>query len=145
MSSNTAVSSFSSKCQVESNPRCFSLESSRFSKRNCNELDIWHQRLGHPALKILEKVLSTCNQSSLMKSEFNLCSACQQGKSHKLPFSVSTTEYNSPFQLIHSDLWTSPIISINGFKYYVNFVDQFSKYTWVYLLKNKSDVYSTFV
>jgi hypothetical protein len=37
-------------------------------------------------------------------------------------------------------VWTSPIFSHNGFKYYVIFIDHFTKYIWFYPLKNKSDV-----
>ena len=47
--------------------------------------------------------------------------------------------------IIESDLWgPSPVTSTNGFLYYITFVDAFSKYTWIYLLKNKSETFSIF-
>lgn len=48
-------------------------------------------------------------------------------------------------ELIHSDVWgLAPVTSINDYKYYLVFVDDFSKFTWVYLLKFKSDVFTIF-
>lgn len=48
------------------------------------------------------------------------------------------------FELIHSDLWTSPITSINGYKYYILFMDYFSHFLWVFPLRIKSDVFDVF-
>ncbi|GJX34123.1 hypothetical protein Tco_0245680 [Tanacetum coccineum] len=48
-----------------------------------------------------------------------LCHACQLGKHVRLPFSLSETIVKAPFDIIHSDLWTSPITSVSGIKYYV--------------------------
>jgi hypothetical protein len=49
------------------------------------------------------------------------------------------------FALIHSDLWTSPVPSISGCKYHIIFVDDFTRYIWLYPLHNKSNTYATFV
>lgn len=63
-----------------------------------------------------------------------------------MPFSSSTTMYHTPLQLIYSDIWgPSPIPSINGSKYYIHHIDAHSKYTWIYLLQNKSQALQTFV
>ena len=66
-------------------------------------------------------------------------------KSHKLPFSNSSLVSHSPLEIIFSNVWTSPIYSVDGFKYYVIFVDHFSKYIWFYPLKQKSNVCDIFV
>lgn len=45
--------------------------------------------------------------------------------------------------LLHSDVWgPSPGVSVSGFRYYVSFVDDFSKYTWIFPLVSNSDVSS---
>lgn len=62
-----------------------------------------------------------------------------------LLFKGSYTIATFPFQIAHSDVWTSPINRNYGFNYYVLFLDQYSHFLWVYLLKAKSDVYSKFV
>lgn len=48
-------------------------------------------------------------------------------------------------ELVYSDVWTSPVLSIDGFKYYVLFVDDFTYHVWIYPLKRKSDVLPTIV
>lgn len=49
-------------------------------------------------------------------------------------------------ELIHIDLWgPTPTISLNGFKYYFQFLDDYSRYVWVYPLKLKSEALSMFV
>lgn len=47
---------------------------------------------------------------------------------------------------MYSDLWEpSPIKSINGARYFILFVDDYTKYCWIYLLQSKLDVLSTFL
>lgn len=75
-----------------------------------------------------------------------LCHPCCVAKSHRLPYSHSNSEYTTPLALIHSDLWgPSPILSRNGYSYYVYFVDHFSRYTWIYFLKSKAELKQVFI
>ncbi|GMJ04377.1 hypothetical protein HRI_004106900 [Hibiscus trionum] len=60
-------------------------------------LDVWHRRLGHPSLSVLKAALTSCNISFQSNKLPSVCSPCLQGKAHKLPFSLSTTEYTTPF------------------------------------------------
>ena len=46
--------------------------------------------------------------------------------------------------VIHSDVWASPIPSLKGHRWFVTFIDCFSRVTWVYLLKSKNEVFSCF-
>ncbi|GKA03131.1 ribonuclease H-like domain-containing protein [Tanacetum coccineum] len=105
----------------------------------------WHQRLGHPGSEVLRLLVSN-NLISCNKTQSSvLCHACQLGKHVRLPFSLSETIVKAPFDIIHSDLWTSPLTSVLGIKYYVLFLDHFSHYLWVYPLRHKSDVLSKFI
>ncbi len=53
--------------------------------------------------------------------------------------------YKFPLELVHSDVWgPAPISSINGFRYYVIFVDDFTRFTWFFPLRHKSQVLSSF-
>jgi transposase InsO family protein len=47
------------------------------------------------------------------------------------------------FQLLHCDLWTSPITSVSGYKYYLVILDDYSHYLWTFPLRLKSDTFST--
>jgi len=67
------------------------------------------------------------------------------GKSHRLPSFPSESVYTSPLELIFSDLWDpAHVSSINGFSYYITFVDAYSRFTWIYLLKTKSETSNVF-
>jgi histone deacetylase 1/2 len=74
-----------------------------------------------------------------------VCDAYQQGKSHQLPFHVSQHVPTAPLELIYSDVWGPARISVSGHKYYVSFVDAYSRFTWLYLIKRKSDVFNVFI
>ena len=65
---------------------------------------------------------------------------------HNLSFPNSQFTASSPFELAHSNLWgPTPVNSINEFKYYIFFVDHYTRFTWLYLLKSKLDVFTKFV
>lgn len=62
-------------------------------------------------------------------------------KSNHLPFASSLSTSSFPLELVHSDVWgPSPIESFNGYRYYVLFVDDYSKFTWIYFMSHKSEV-----
>nr|GEV65856.1 ribonuclease H-like domain-containing protein [Tanacetum cinerariifolium] len=86
----------------------------------------WHQHLGHPGGDVLRRLVSInvifCNN----EKPPILCHACQLGKHVRLPFVNSNTVVTSCFEIIHLDVWTSPILSLSGFKYYVLFLDHYS-------------------
>ena len=70
---------------------------------------------------------------------------CQFGKQTVLPFNNSVSHALSSFDLIHSDVWgPSPISTPGGSRYFVIFVDDFSRYTWIYLFKNRSELYQIY-
>lgn len=93
------------------------------SRQQAASEDVRHIRLGHPNSQVLQQ-LSTSKAIVINKSNKLLCEACQLGKSSHLPFSASTYVASKPLKRIHCDLWgPSPIISVQGFKYYVVFID----------------------
>ncbi|KAL4588677.1 hypothetical protein LXL04_001570 [Taraxacum kok-saghyz] len=106
---------------------------------------LWHQRLGHPGHHVFKHLVSSRFISCSSDKDNTLCHACQTGKHVKLPFSSSNSRTTFPFELVHSDVWTSPVTSNSGIKYYVIFLDDFSHFVWVYPLRAKSDVFDKFV
>ena len=105
-------------------------------------VDLWHARLGHPNPATLRHILRsfsfTCN-----KIDDHTCHACRLGKHVHLPFSTSSHVASYPFELIHSDVWTSPIASNTGYLYYLVILDDFSHYVWTFPLRRKSDYVAT--
>lgn len=106
---------------------------------------MWHQRLGHPSSQTLSRLLSGHQIKVSGYSTSSLCSSCQLGRKTKLSFLPSSCVTTGPLQLIHTDVWgPTPLSSISGFKYYVIFVDDWSRFTWLFPLRYKSEVFSTF-
>jgi len=105
----------------------------------------WHSRLGHPAIPIIERVLSKNNLPCVSDSNpESVCDSYQLAKIHQLPYAKSNSISNSPLELIFSDVWGPAPLSIGRHTYYVSFIDDYSKYTWIYLLRKKSDVFQVF-
>ena len=106
--------------------------------------DLWHLRLGHASNKtvslLARNFLPSCNKD--MPSN-TVCPSCKLGKQPRLPFPHSVSKTSAPFQLIHCDLWTSPVYSFSGFQYYLMILDDFSHYSWTFPLRNKSDTAAT--
>ena len=79
------------------------------------------------------------------KDVATVCDACQQGKSHQLSFSDSSRVVKTPLELIYSDVWGHAQTSVSGHNYYVSFIDAYSRFTWLYLINRKSDVFDVFL
>jgi histone deacetylase 1/2 len=112
----------------------------------CVSSSQWYSRLGHPATPIVCHVLHRHElpvQSS--RHSDTVCDACQQGKSHQLPFSESSRVVKTTLELIFSDVWGHTQTSVSGYNYYVNFIDAYSHFNWLYLIKRKSDVFDVFL
>ncbi|KAI3674945.1 hypothetical protein L2E82_51782 [Cichorium intybus] len=107
--------------------------------------DLWHHCLGHPGSSSLRILYKNNFISFRTSSNKNICQSCVFGKQIKLPFHTSTSFTSLPFDIVHSDLWTSPVLSSGGHRYYVLFIDDFTNYLWTFPLSNKSQVFSIFL
>jgi histone deacetylase 1/2 len=106
---------------------------------------VWHHRLGHASSRVVQQVVSRYSLPVLPESNNDsVCDACQCGKSHQLPYLVSISVSDGPMDLIFSDVWGPAPSSIGRYKYYVSFIDDYSKFTWVYMLRQKSEVFHIF-
>jgi hypothetical protein len=102
----------------------------------------WHAHLGHPSSSIVKVVLSKNSLPVISDtSSESVCDSCQQGKSHQLPYPVFTSILKGHLELIFFDVWGPACDSIRRYKYYVTFIDDYSKFTWLFLLKHKSEVF----
>ena len=67
-----------------------------------------------------------------------ICDTCQLAKFHRLPFPFSKSIAPKPFNLVHVDLWGPyKTADTSGAYYLLSLLDDCTRYTWVYLLKNK--------
>jgi transposase InsO family protein len=110
---------------------------------------LWHRRLGHVGIKQFNKLIKHDLVRGLKDVAFeknNLCSACQAGKQvgniHPKKSMMSTFK---PFELLHMNLFgLTTYNSIGGNKYGFVIMDDCTRYTWVFFLIDKSDVFATF-
>ena len=105
---------------------------------------IWHSRLGHPGNAILDFLYSS-NSIKCNKNPSFVYHSCSLGKHVNLPFVNSKFLSTQPFEILHSDIWTFPVSSPSGYKYYVLFLDHYSNFLWTFPLFRKSQVYDIFV
>jgi hypothetical protein len=88
---------------------------------------VWHQRLGHSSAFVFQHLLRHQHLPLVGSvSPSTVCESCQLGKSKQLPFSPSIRSSSNTLEVVHSDVWTSPVPSLSRCKYYVVFVDEYS-------------------
>ncbi|KAL0393227.1 UNVERIFIED_CONTAM: putative mitochondrial protein [Sesamum radiatum] len=109
---------------------------------------LWHRRLDHfnfQGLKILhqKKIMTDLPQIQAVKGA---CEACLQGKQHKKPFPSGTSwRAKAVLELIHTDVcgpMRTPSHEQN--RYFILFIDDYSRMTWVYFMREKSEVFKVF-
>lgn len=98
-------------------------------------LERWHSCMGHPSSRIVRQIISKANLPVSPNKGPEVCATCQFEKSHKLPLSSSLSTSSAPLKLLFSDVWgPTPTRSVDGHKYYVIFVDDYSKFSWLFPL-----------
>ncbi|RLM57903.1 hypothetical protein C2845_PM18G13220 [Panicum miliaceum] len=106
--------------------------------------ELWHSRLGHPAPAVITN-LNKLSAIHCNKAARRLCHACQLGKHARLSFTSSVSSTSAPFELVHCDVWTSPISSVSGYKFYLVLVDDYTHFCWMFPLRHKSGVHEHIV
>src|SRR6266850_2477365 len=113
------------------------------------DLTLWHRRLCHHHFAGIKKLLSG-NLVKGLKLDSRadpdlVCEACKAGKMHANPFPISHSRASRPLQLVHSDVHGPVKISTHqGFRYWITFIDDHSRFKAVYLLKRKSEAFAAF-
>ncbi|KAL0322227.1 UNVERIFIED_CONTAM: Retrovirus-related Pol polyprotein from transposon TNT 1-94 [Sesamum calycinum] len=109
---------------------------------------LWHRRLGHfnfQGLKILHQKKMMTDLPQIQAVE-GACEACLQGKQHKKPFPSGTSwRAKAVLELIHTDVcgpMRTPSHEQN--RYFILFIDDYSRMTWVYFMREKSEVFKVF-
>ena len=86
------------------------------------------------------KILKTIDPNISVLDVNKACDTCHFEKQRKLPFPFSSSIIYSCFDLIHIDIW-GPIStkSLYGHQYFLTILDDYSRYTWIFLMENKSE------
>jgi hypothetical protein len=108
---------------------------------------LWHERMGH----IREKGLRAMHNKGMLEYffecnlEVDFCEHCIYGKQVWVRFSSGVTREKGILELVHSSVFgLISMPSLGGSLYYVSFIDDFSRKTWIYFLRKKSEVFENF-
>ena len=114
-------------------------------------LDLWHQRLAHVdsnTIKHMSKkgVVTGIKFQTSGTFDFH-CDKCVMGKGHREPFPKSSRSRSTRLlELIHSDVCGPlEVPSLSGSRYFITFIDDFSRWTVMYTMKQKSEAFDCFV
>jgi hypothetical protein len=107
---------------------------------------LWHVIYGHLNFESLSQLQKQGTVKGLptFKKENSKCEACIYGKQSREIFPISSWRANRWLQLVHSDVCGPLETSLGGCKYFLLFIDDFSRINWVYFLKKKSEVFEKF-
>ena len=103
------------------------------SQKVKTDLKLWHKRIGHINLQKLQNMQS---KIVTVKEMMGVCEACHFGKqnSHKFPKEQNVSK--GILDAIHLDVWgPAQTTTFGGCRYYVTFIDNFSRNTWIYPMK----------
>ncbi|GKD00021.1 retrovirus-related pol polyprotein from transposon TNT 1-94 [Tanacetum coccineum] len=123
---------------MASSPTCL------LSKASKTKSWLWHQRLSHLKFGAINHIARHGLVRGLLKLKFekdHLCSACAMGKSKKKPHKPKSKDTNQEkLYLLHMDLCgPMRVASVNGKKYILVIVDDYSRFTWVKCLRSKDE------
>lgn len=124
------------------NKKCLDVEG------NNKEIQLWHKRYGHICQSNLEKLIKQNMVEGIDKNinmcKISFCEPCIAGKMTRQPFSIRRRS-NKVMEIIHTDI-CGPITpaAYDGSGYFITFIDDFSNFTMVYLLKRKSEAFEKF-
>lgn len=126
-----------------------SLQFSLNSVHTLSDKELWHKRYGHLNYGSLQGLQKNQMVKGLEFKESDLvmsCEGCAKGKLHRTPFPKSDAgRASKALELVHSDLWgPAPVTSLGGKRYFVTFIDDFTRFVCIYFLEKKSEVFSVF-
>ncbi|GKV26186.1 hypothetical protein SLEP1_g35531 [Rubroshorea leprosula] len=113
-----------------------------------NDTLLWHKRYGHFNVKALKYM-----QTNELIRDFpevhvtnEVCQCCQLGKMHRLSFPINKAfRACEKLELVHTDICgPMKVPSLGQNKYFILFIDDFTRMTWVYFLSSKAQVFSMF-
>src|SRR6201996_8281229 len=105
------------------------------------DYDLMHRRLGHPSKEVFRRALDNTKgfpDGITIPSTPDVCPGCAQGKMPAASHPQSDTRATAAFARIHSDLKSFPIPSYHKYKYFIVFLDDYTSFVWITLLRDKA-------
>lgn len=108
-------------------------------------MDLWHARFWYMSEEAMRNMIKMF-QLPVCNNAFKHCTSCVMGKMHRLHSPLRLENSASDLlEVIYADIWgPAPVPSLDGHRYYINFVDGFSKFNWLFPIFQKSNALSVF-
>ncbi|RVW82676.1 Retrovirus-related Pol polyprotein from transposon TNT 1-94 [Vitis vinifera] len=103
---------------------------------------LWHRRLGHISIDRIKRLVNDGVLSTLDFTDFETCVDCIKGKQTNKS-KRGATRSSTILEIIHTDICSLDMDS-HGQKYFISFIDDFSRYMYLYILHNKHEALDTF-
>ena len=111
---------------------------------NKEKIHLYHCQMGHPSFQVVKAILPSLFKNLDVGSLY--CEVCEFAKHKHVPFPISNKMSLFPSSLVHTDVWDpANVPNISGAKWFLTFIDDCTRVTWVFLLKQKSEVSSIFI
>ena len=111
---------------------------------NAHSRALWHKRLGHISRNRVERLVSGGTRDSVDFTDLNVCVECIKGKQTKQK-KLSAYRATDVLELIHTNICGPfPTPSWNAQQYFVSFIDDHSRYAYLFLIHEKSQVLDVF-
>ena len=122
------------------NTHIHNIDAKRCKVDNDSATYLWHCRLGHIGVKRMKKL----HKDGFFES-FHACEPCLMGKMTKTPFSETMERASVLQEIIHTDLCGPMSIDARGgYRYFLTFIDDLSRYGYIQLMKHKSETFEKF-
>ncbi|KAK2936504.1 GAG-pre-integrase domain [Fusarium oxysporum f. sp. vasinfectum] len=103
-------------------------------------LHLWHERLAHLGERNIKRLMKMSTGIRPDDSTSNPCGACVQGKLRECPHVRPIKKGTYPLECIHADIaGPFPEVGVDGSRYWVCFIDDFTQMSWVYPVKERSE------
>ena len=121
------------------------IDAKRCKVDNDSATYLWHCRLGHIGVKRMKKIHADGLLESLDYESLDACEPCLMGKMTKTPFSGTMERATDLLEIIHTDVCIPMSIKARGgYRYFMTFTDDLSRYECIYLMKHKSEIVERF-
>ena len=122
-----------------------SIEAKRYKFNNDSATYLWHCRLGHIGVKRMKKLHAGGLLESLDYGSLDACEPCLMGQMTKTPFSGTMERPTDLLEIIHTNVCDPMSVEARGgYRYFLTFTDDLSRYGYIYLMKHKSETFENF-
>ena len=110
-----------------------------------NQTQLWHLRIGHINLERIRSMVTSGLISPLDVTTLLVCEPCLEGKIIMKPFTTKGNRAKEVLDLVHTDLCGPMSTSARGgYEYFITFIDDYSRYGYIYLMRHKSEAFEKF-